>query len=757
MRYILFFLCFSQICFAQKKPLQYVNPFIGSAPSSTESAQKHSEAGSELKGQIVPAIGVPQGMTTWTPQTRATELKCIPPFYYNDTKIQGFRGTHWMNGSCVQDYGSLTIMPLSGKLKVNPTERASSFNRKQEIAGPSYYSVTLTEAKVKAEMTATCRASILKFGFQTNKDNFILIEPNSDEGEGFVEIHPEKKEIVGYNPVHRIYQGSGKPAGFSGYFVIQFDKAFEASGTWQNNDIKWNSLTSKGDGKKQSLGAFVKFAGNMVKVRVGTSFSSLEGARKNLETEIPDWNFDKVKAQSEMAWKKALGKIKVQGSEDDKVLFYSALYHSKLTPRVFSDADGTYPGFADDENFYKAKGFSYYEDYNLWDTYRAVHPLHNLLEPKISSDMMESLVKKAEQGGWMPIFPCWNQYTAAMIGDHAIAAIGDAYIKGIKGIDIHKAYQYMQKNAFEVNSDPKSYEEGKGRRALATYLKYNYIPLEDSVWQAFHKREQVSRTLEYAYDDFVLAQVAKKLGKTEDSEVLMKRSQNFRNVIDPKTGYARGRYADGRWIEPFNPFAMRSSFITEGSPAQYTFYVPQDVQGLIEVVGGKKNFVSKLDTLFDKGYYWHGNEPNNQIVYLYPFAHSAWKTQERVRKIIREEYNSGPGGLSGNEDGGQMSAWLVFSMAGFYPVCPGTPYYIIGSPVFEETVISVSGGKQFIIKAKGNSDKKPYIFSARFNGKPYPKAYLTHEQIMKGGILELEMNSKPNPEWGNPPPAGSEK
>ncbi|MFC0186528.1 GH92 family glycosyl hydrolase [Pseudarcicella hirudinis] len=462
MRYILFFLCFSQICFAQKKPLQYVNPFIGSAPSSTESAQKHSEAGSELKGQIVPAIGVPQGMTTWTPQTRATELKCIPPFYYNDTKIQGFRGTHWMNGSCVQDYGSLTIMPLSGKLKVNPTERASSFNRKQEIAGPSYYSVTLTEAKVKAEMTATCRASILKFGFQTNKDNFILIEPNSDEGEGFVEIHPEKKEIVGYNPVHRIYQGSGKPAGFSGYFVIQFDKAFEASGTWQNNDIKWNSLTSKGDGKKQSLGAFVKFAGNMVKVRVGTSFSSLEGARKNLETEIPDWNFDKVKAQSEMAWKKALGKIKVQGSEDDKVLFYSALYHSKLTPRVFSDADGTYPGFADDENFYKAKGFSYYEDYNLWDTYRAVHPLHNLLEPKISSDMMESLVKKAEQGGWMPIFPCWNQYTAAMIGDHAIAAIGDAYIKGIKGIDIHKAYQYMQKNAFEVNSDPKSYEEGKG-------------------------------------------------------------------------------------------------------------------------------------------------------------------------------------------------------------------------------------------------------------------------------------------------------
>lgn len=726
---------------AQKQPADYVNPLIGSAPSTTESAKKHSEAGSEMKGQIVPAIGMPQGMTSWTPQTRATELKCIPPFYYNDTKIQGFRGTHWMNGSCVQDYGSVTIMPMSGKLNVNTKDRGSDFDRKTETVKPSYYQVTLKKGNIKAEMTALSRAGFLQFTFGQNQENYIVIEPNSDEGEGFVEIHPEKNEIVGYNPVHRIYQGVGKPAGFSGYFVIQFDQAFTDFGVWKNNEITSKTTKAQGNGQRQAVGAYAQFGNNLVKVRIGTSFTSLEGARKNLEGEINHWDFSKTRQASNNAWNKALGKIQVKGSEYDKTLFYSALYHAKLTPRVFSDIDGTYTGFADDDNIYQAKGFDYYEDYNLWDTYRAVHPLHTLLEPKVTADMMQSLVKKAEQGTWLPIFPCWNNYTAAMIGDHATAAIGDAYIKGIKGFDIKTAYQFMRKNAFEVNADQKSYEEGKGRRALASYLQYNYIPLEDSVWQAFHKREQVSRTLEYAYDDFVLAQVAQKLGEKADYETLMKRSKNYQNVIDPQTGYARGRYADGTWIKTFDPFAQRSSFITEGSPAQYTFYVPQDVNGLIKHIGGEKRFIEKLDTLFDQSYYWHGNEPNNQIVYLYPFANQAWKTQEKVRQIIREEYDITAGGMSGNEDGGQMSAWLVFSMMGYYPVCPGTPNYIIGSPTFEETTLNLPNGKTFKIIAKGNSTKTPYIQSATLNGKPFTQNFLTHQQIMAGGILDLKMSN----------------
>lgn len=727
---------------AQKQPADYVNPLIGSAPSNTESAKKHSEAGSEMKGQIVPAIGVPQGMTSWTPQTRATELKCIPPFYYNDTKIQGFRGTHWMNGSCVQDYGSVTIMPMSGKLTVNPNERGSDFDRKTETVKPYFYEVILKKDNIKAQMTALARAGFLQFSFSQKQENYILVEPNSDEGEGFVEIHPEKNEIVGYNPVHRIYQGFGKSAGFSGYFVIQFDQSFTDYGVWKDQIISAKATQAQGNGQKQAVGAYAQFGNPLVKVRIGTSFTSLEGARKNLAGEINHWDFSKTQQASNLAWNKALGKIEVKGSDYDKTLFYSALYHAKLTPRIFSDIDGSYPGFADDNNLYKAQNFTYYEDYNLWDTYRAVHPLHTLLEPKVSADMMQSLVKKAEQGTWLPIFPCWNHYTAAMIGDHAIAAIGDAYIKGIQDFDIKTAYRYMRKNAFEVNTDPKSYEEGKGRRALASYLQYNYIPLEDSVWQAFHKREQVSRTLEYAYDDFVLAQVAQKLGKKADYETLIKRAKNYQNVIDPATGYARGRYANGTWIKPFDPFVQRSSFITEGSPAQYTFYVPQDVQGLIKHIGGTKRFVEKLDTLFEQGYYWHGNEPNNQIVYLYPFANQAWKTQEKVRQIIKDEYDISAGGMSGNEDGGQMSAWLVFSMIGYYPVCPGTPNYVLGSPSFEETTLHLPNGKTFKIVAKGNSAKTPYIQSARLNGKVFTQNFITHQQIMAGGTLVLNMSSQ---------------
>ncbi len=734
--------------FAQKKPMDYVNPLVGSAPSTTKSAQKHSEAGSETKGQIVPAIGVPQGMTTWTPQTRATEQKCIPPFYYNDTKIQGFRGTHWMNGSCVQDYGSLTVMPMSGHLQTDPVKRGESFDRKKEIVKPSYYKVELIESKIKAEMTATCRSGFLKFTFNSTNDNYVLIEPNSDEGEGFIQIFPEKKEIVGYNPVHRIYQGLGQPAGFSGYFVVKFEQDFQDFGTWLNDAISPKSTAVQGTGKKEKVGAFLKFNTQSVKVKIGTSFSSIAGARKNLDTEITDWDFEKVQTNTANIWNQSLGKITLKGREDDKQLFYTALYHAKLTPRVFSDIDGAYPQFAGGAKIEYAQGFDYYEDYNLWDTYRAVHPLHTLLEPRQTADMMQSLVKKAEQGTWLPIFPCWNHYTAAMIGDHAIAAIGDAYLKGIKGFDINTAYIYMRKNAFDVNINAKSYEEGKGRRALASYLQYNYIPLEDSVWQAFHKREQVSRTLEYAYDDFVLGQVAQKLGKQSDYLALNARAQNYKNVIEPMSGYARGRYANGKWLEKSDPFAQRASFITEGSPAQYTFYVPHDVQGLINHIGGKKRFIEKLDTLFEQGYYWHGNEPNNQIAYLYPYAGQAWKTQKQIREIIREEYDTSAGGLSGNEDGGQMSAWLVFSIMGYYPVCPGTPNYVLGSPLFDEISLSLPNGKKFTIKTIGNTENAPYIQSATLNGVPYNKYLLTHQQIQQGGTLVFKMGTQPNEKWG---------
>ena len=430
------------------------------------------------------------------------------------------------------------------------------------------------------------------------------------------------------------------------------------------------------------------------------------------------------------------------------IKFYSALYNAHFLPRAFSDVDGSYPRFDGDGQIMKMDHGTYYCDFSQWDTYRAVHPLFSILTPSRNGDMAHSLVLKGQQGGWLPIFPSWNSYTAAMIGDHCIAMIGDAIVKDTPGFDYEEAYTLMRKNAFEANPDSGSYRDGKGRRAMESYLKYNYVPLEDQVTEAFHRREQVSRTLEYAYDDFVLAQVAKKLGKTDDYKALIKRAENYRNVIDPETGYARGRHADGTWIEPFDPFAS-TSFICEGTPYHYTWYAPQDIAGLIRHMGGKERFINRLDNFFEGNYYWHGNEPGHHIAYLFAYAGEPWKTQKWVHDIINREYFTTPDGLSGNDDAGQMSSWLVFSMVGFYPVCPGMPYYVIGSPSFEESVITLENGKKFTIEAKGASEKNIYIQSATLNGQPYNKSYILHKDIMNGGILSFVMGDSPNKEWAS--------
>ena len=727
--------------------LSYVNPLIGTAPSTTETAQMHSESGSELRGQTFPAVGVPFGMTQWTPQTRATEQKCLSPYYYQDTRIQGFRGSRWMSGSCTQDYGSVTIMPATGALKVKPEERSSSFSHEEEIATPSYYAVNLSDYQIRAEVTATSRASMLRFTPEGDSLN-LIIEPNSDEGEGFVEIFPERNEVVGFNPVHRIYQGWGESAGFSGYFVIQVEDDFVDFGVWQGESLQPGETKSEGEG--QPVGAYIKMAADKaMKVKVGTSFTSINQARKNLEAEIPHWNFEQVRQTSEEAWLAQLSKIQVSGgSEEERTMFYTALYHAMILPRVFSDADGAYLGFGGSKKVYLAEDFDYYADFSMWDTFRAVHPLQTLLNPERTADMVQSLLKKAEQGGWLPIFPAWNSYTSAMIGDHVTAMIGDAWIKGIDDFDQELAYKMMRKNAFEVNTDTASYRNGQGRRAMDSYLEYGYIPLEDSVPDSFHQREQASRTLEYAYDDFVLSQVARQIGEEEDYQALAKRAKNWRQVYDTTSGYVRGRYANGDWYQPFDPVASRAPFITEGSPFQYTWYVPHDAAGLIQAMGGRERYIQQLDTLFEQRYYWHGNEPGHQTVYMYAYAGAPWKTQQWVRDIIREEYSAEPGGLSGNEDAGQMSAWLVFSMMGFYPVAPGMPYYVIGSPVFDEIILS-AGDQPFTIRATNNSPENRYIQSATLNGEPLDRAYLNHQEIVDGGELVLEMGNKPNQEWAS--------
>jgi len=715
----------------QATPVDWVNESIGTAN----------------EGQTFPATGPPFAMTQWTPQTREGNVKCISPYYFVDTRIQGFRGSHFLSGSCTQDYGSMTIMPLSGPLKLGAVERSSAFIRKTETATPYRYAVTLSDYRIDAEMTGTPRSGLMRFRFNNAGKSWILVECNSAKGEGSVQIDSQSNEITVVNPVRRLYAGSGKRAGFNGYFVVQFDHRFHVGGTWSGDRRHAGAQTQ--EGTEGLPGAYVSFdlrPGETVQARIGSSFTSLSEARGNLRSEIPGWDFDKVTGATKDQWNSALNRITISADSTKKHIFYTAMYHSMLLPRTFSDVSGSYPGFAGEGKIEASKEATYYNDYSLWDTFRAVHPLLTILDPDRERDMVKSLIAMGEQGGFLPIYPAWNSYTSEMVGDHALAVIGDAYAKGIRGFDVDEAYRLMRKNATESPASHELYVDGRGRRALDSYLKYGYVPLEDSVSDAFHNNEQVSRTLEYAYDDSVVGYMADSLGHSEDAELFRKRAQNYRNVIDPQTGFARGRHADGSWDSPFDP-ARKYKYITEGLPFQYTFFVPQDIPGLIDLVGGRESFIRKLDALFAGGYYDHGNEPSHHIAYLYDNAGAAWKTQQHVRSVMETLYANSPSGLAGNDDCGQMSAWYVLSALGFYPVAPGTPVYQMGTPLFDDAIIRLDSGKQFHIRADGASSGKQYIRSATLNGVPLDRYWIKHSEIIAGGELVFEMSSRPNPDW----------
>lgn len=720
---------------------RFVNSLIGTANSVTKAAGMFGKGTEEL-GQTLPAVFSPHGMNFWTPQTRDTERKCVAPYYYADSLLQGFRNSHWIVGGCTQDYGSMTLMPLAGNLRTSPAQRATPFSHSEEKATPYEYTVTLPEEGINASMTATPRAAIFNFTFTKAGEGYIVVNPNSDEGKGFIEIDTEKRQIRGYNPVHRIYQGWGEPAGFSGYFVIEWPETLRLSGygTFRDNEIYSNEdRISNATG----IGAYIAFkvtADETVTIKSASSFTGMEGALANLKAEIPGFDYETVRDNLAAVWQRHLASIEVEGgSEEEMRKFYSALYRTSFLPHAINDADGSYPAFSKGAPIMKMPpGHDYYEDFSMWDTYRAQHPLLNIISPSRSGDMMQSLVLKYEQGGWLPIFPCWNSYTAAMIGDHCIATLADAYVKGVGGFDIEKAYEGMRKNAFEAPADSADYRNGMGRRALGSYLKYGYIPVEDSVPDAFHKREQVSRTLEYAFDDYALARVAKGLGRIDDYNELMRRSGNWRNVINPSTGYAAPRSADGTFL-PSDPFTF-SKNITEGAPCHYTWYVPHDQPGLIEMLGGPEKYAEKLDSMFTQGRYWHGNEPCHQVAWLFPYAGHQEKTAEYVRHIMSTEYLDQPGGLSGNDDAGQMSAWYIFAALGFYPVCPGSADYVIGLPLFPKATINLENGKHFTIEAPNlpTTGAPIKINRITLNGKPLEGFTLSHSDIMNGGKLVIE-------------------
>lgn len=724
--------------------IEYVQPLSGTAPSTTTSAIKHSEAGSEKNANTIPSVGLPFGMTQWVAQTQTTETKCVAPYRYTDSLLTGFRGTHWVSGSCVQDYGSVTIMPVVGKLKTKAADFAVPFSHQQEETTPAYYKITTD--KFTAEMTASLRCGAMRFSVNTDDSLFLLVTPNSDYNKGFIRVDAAKGIIYGYNPVHRIYQGWGQPAGFNGWFYIKIEKPFGVKGTFSDENIFY--IDSIKD--KKNIGVFAGFRlhkGEQLLLKVGTSFSSLEGAKQNLEKEIGTKSFEEVQSEATRVWDDALSKITIETkNEKEKKIFYTALYHAMQQPRLYNDVDGTYPKFAGDYDLMNAGNRNYYDDFSMWDIYRAQLPLLELLEPARTSDLVQSLIWKGQQGGWLPVFPCWNNYTAAMIGDHAAAFIASAYNRGIRDYDVQEAYRLMRANAFTI-PDERDYVNGKGRRALISYLKYGYIPLEDSVPLAFHKKEQVSRTLEYAFDDYALSVMAKALRKTDDYAKLHSRAFNYKKVFDPDIELMNGRYADGTWYKDFNA-DTRAFFITEGTSRQYTFYVPQDVPGLAAVMGGRKALENALDSLFLKGEYWHGNEPGHQVPFMYNYTASPWKTQQTVRAILQDEYSDGPGGLSGNDDAGQMSAWYVFAAIGFYPVDPVSQNYLLCSPLFDSITINLPSSKTFKIVCHKQNEATIYISKVELNGVNYTKNYLQHQDVVKGGILHIWLQATPS-DWGS--------
>lgn len=810
------------------RQLNAINTMVGTAQANTKTAGKFGK-GSEEHGQTLPAVLVPNGQNFWTPQTQDTEKKCIAPYYYKDTELQGFRNSHWIVGGCTQDYGSFTIATLGGKLRLQPEERATRFSHEDEVSHPHYYAVHLRDEHLKTEMTALSHSAIFRITPDQDEEVHIVINPNSDEGEGYIEIDTLHHIIYGYNPVHRIYQGWGEPAGFSGHFVLDYSGelnfdvpssdisnprygetpcGFDDFGVFSKEEKTPQGLSVKGS----RSGAWLTFkgkAGRPIEIRAASSFTSKKNACDNLVGETAGgFDFDDFILKAETIWCDRLHAIDVESKNVAKVnQFYGALYRASFLPHEMSDVYGSYPTFSTgkveilDSSDSSALDDSadiadvldvdtacvdstttiptIYGDFSMWDIYRAELPLYNIITPTLSGDMMQSLVNMYKEGGWMPIFPCWNSYTAAMIGDHSGVALADAYVKGIRSFDAKTAYEGMRKNAFESPKTFEEYKNGMGRRALNSYLRYGYIPMEDSVKEAFHTNEQTSRTLEYAFDDFAVAQLAKALAEScsveakdgpytrqslmTDYAELMRRSENWRNVINPKTGWADGRHQNGKW-EGNTDLVHRKSYITEGATCHYTWYVPQNIQGLFNVINKSVDksakclnrnvqgisqsdtmsaVVSRLDKMFDEGLYWHGNEPCHQVAYLYDAAGAPWKTQRRIHHILNTEYNDTPGGLSGNDDAGQMSAWYVFSAIGFYPVCPGTPYYYIGTPSFDKVTFNLENGKKFEIQAHGVGDKAFYIQKMLLNGKPMSGYQLSHDDILKGGNLEFWMGERP--------------
>jgi predicted alpha-1,2-mannosidase len=713
----------------------WVNPLIGSDRSAIG------------YGGTMPFVTAPFGMTDWTPQTRQNHLGVVS-YNFADMTLSGFMGTHqpaiWMG-----DYASLTLMPEIDSLKLTPASRALPFTHTGEHADPDLYTVTLDAGDhrvIRTAMTATTRCAYLRFSFPANPSSRILIEASRPGVSGYAHVDAVHREITGYNPERTDADlGPLKLPNFKGYFVVQFRTAFSTYGTYGSTPSEPN----------QPSGAWAGFhtrSGQVVEVRVGISFISVDQARENLHREIPSWDFAATQAALRAEWNRKLSEVSVTGaSEDHKYIVYTALYHALLYPRVVSETDARslsryYSAFDD-----TVHTGSSYTAFSIWDTFRAEFSLLTLIAPERIDGMINALMQDYQQGGWMPKWPN-PSYTNIMIGTHADSLVAEAMRKGFHGFDSGLAWAAVYKDATVppegdttrrwFDREPHTPYEARGGLAYSKVL--GYVPDDKTA-------ESASRTLEDAYDDWCVSLVAARLGKTSDAAYFQDRAHNYANIFNKSTGFMQARNADGSWALPNKGW-------TEGNRWVYTFAVMQDIGGLMQLMGGPAKYNALLDEHFAGNHNIHKNEPSHHYGYLYDYSGEPWKTQAKVREIASAEYAALPGGLDGDDDCGQMSAWYLFTALGFYPVTPASGDYMIGSPLFASMSLNLANGHRFHVIARNNSASNVYIQSATLNNKQLSKPVVTWEQIQAGGELILSMGARPSSwatDWRPHPLPGS--
>ena len=771
--FLSFFLVFFFSCRPQKdtkSPVDYVNPFIGT----------------DFFAHMFPGPTLPFGMVQLSPDTDIRGWTYCAGYQYADNSIMGFSHTHY-SGVGMAAAGDILIMPtVSQKLQVTPGPKEypgkgyrSGFDHRDEEASPGYYSVLLKDYEVKAELTASRRVGMHKYTFPNTNDAHILIDLGHNIGK-----RPEGKSHLEFADNHTI-QGYKVSQEAIVYFVAEFSRPFDAYGTWDAGYVTPESGASvfpwKSAESGRNIGAFVNYRtreGEVILVKVGLSYVSVDGARKNLETEIPDWNFMAVRRKAYDTWNNELKKVSVKTNDvGEKQVFYTALYHAILAQRIFNDVDGKYMGM--DGKVHVAEDYDFFPSFFCWDTYRTEHPLMTLVEPEHVNDMIRSIVDKTSHYGWLPAQHHRNRYGQGMAGDHLFPIIVDAYMKGFRDWDVKFLYDAMWKKATQMPPAPLPPENG--RSGLKEYETLGYVPVDK-------RQESVSNTLELAYDDWCLAQMARALGKKNDYREMIKRAHNYKNLFDPRVCFMRPRLTDGSWLpackgqpagivrkgghswyDCFDPLLVGrrpNRYFTESNAWQYVWSVQQDIPGLIELFGSKEKFIAKLDTFFTMspevsgpkyvgvvgtiGQYVQGNQPSHHVAYLYDYAGQPWKTQKWIREVMKL-YRNNPGGICGNEDMGSLSSWFVFSAMGFYPVTPGSNVYLIGSPLLEEVTLKKNPpyrNKDFTIIAHNVSDRNKYIRSATLNGQPLNRIWLTQEDIVKGGTLVFEMAALPDTSRG---------